>query len=89
MGGMRVRKYVAFKIVVALFCPPAIFWIQFKSAKEIKYMPKTQEEHEQYREDQSRYASFSSGQDRVNSISSLASQTGDLFGSTPNLVSCS
>ena len=87
MGGMRVRKYVAFKIIFALIFPPAIFWIHFKSAKEIKYMPKTQEEHEQNQENQSRYNSFSSGQDRQNSIASFATQTVDLFGSNPNLVS--
>ena len=52
MGGMKIRKYVTWKIITALLFPPAIFAIQFKSAKELQYMPQTQEEHEQEMESQ-------------------------------------
>ena len=52
MGGMKIRKYVTWKIITALLFPPAIFTIQFKSAKELQYMPQTQEEHEQELESQ-------------------------------------
>ena len=52
MGGMKIRKYVTWKIITALLFPPAIFTIQFKSAKELQYMPQTQEEHEQELENQ-------------------------------------
>lgn len=52
MGGMKIRKFVTFKVITALLFPPAIFAIQFKSAKELQYMPQTQEEHEQDMEDQ-------------------------------------
>lgn len=47
MGGMKIRKNVTFKVITALIFPPAIFAIEFKSAKELQYMPQTQEEHEQ------------------------------------------
>jgi hypothetical protein len=47
MGGMKIRKNITYKILLALLFPPAIFAIQFKSAKELQYMPQTQEEHEQ------------------------------------------
>lgn len=52
MGGMKIRKYVTYKVITALLFPPAIFAIQFKSAKELQYMPQTQEEHEQELESQ-------------------------------------
>lgn len=52
MGGMKIRKHVIPKIIMALLFPPALFAIQFKSAKELQYMPQTQEEHEQDLEDQ-------------------------------------
>ena len=52
MGGMKIRKHITYKIITALLFPPAIFLIQFKSAKELKYMPQTQEEHEQELESQ-------------------------------------
>ena len=52
MGGMKIRKFVIYKIITALLFPPAIFAIQFKSAKELQYMPQTQEEHEQEMESQ-------------------------------------
>lgn len=47
MGGMKIRKNVTFKVITALVFPPAIFAIEFKTAKELQYMPQTQEEHEQ------------------------------------------
>lgn len=46
MGGMKIRKHIIFKVITGLLFPPAIFAIQFKSAKELQYMPQTQEEHE-------------------------------------------
>lgn len=52
MGGMKIRKHVIPKIIAALLFPPALFAIQFKSAKELQYMPQTQEEHEQDLEEQ-------------------------------------
>jgi hypothetical protein len=47
MGGMKIHKNITFKVITAIFFPPAILAITFKSAKEIQYMPQTQEEHEQ------------------------------------------
>ena len=44
MGGMKVRQN--YKILAGLLFFPAIFMIHFKSAKELQYMPQTQEEHE-------------------------------------------
>lgn len=59
MGGMKIHKHVTYKIIAALLFPPALFAIQFKSAKELQYMPQTQEEHEQelenHNEDQPGY----------------------------------
>lgn len=49
---MKIRKHVIPKIIIALLFPPALFAIQFKSVKELQYMPQTQEEHEQDLEDQ-------------------------------------
>ena len=46
MGGMKIRKHIILKVITALIFPPVIFTIQFKSAKELQYMPQTQEEHE-------------------------------------------
>ncbi len=43
---MKIRKYVTYKVITALLFPPALFAIQFKSAKELQYMPQTQEEYE-------------------------------------------
>ena len=60
MGGMKIRKYVTYKVITALLFPPAIFAIQFKSAKELQYMPQTQEEHEQELNDVSSISSSSS-----------------------------
>jgi transient receptor potential cation channel subfamily M member 3 len=47
MGGMKIRKNITYKVITALLFPIAIFAIQFKSVKELQYMPQTQEEHEQ------------------------------------------
>ena len=44
---MKIHKQVTFKIIMAILFPPALFAIQFKTAKELQYMPQTQEEHEQ------------------------------------------
>jgi transient receptor potential cation channel subfamily M protein 3 len=60
MGGMKIRKYVTYKVITALLFPPALFAIQFKSAKELQYMPQTQEEHEQELDDISSISSASS-----------------------------
>ena len=46
MGGMKLRKHVILKVITGLVFPPAILAIQFKTAKELQYMPQTQEEHE-------------------------------------------
>jgi transient receptor potential cation channel subfamily M member 3 len=46
MGGMKIRKNIILKVVAGLLFFPAIFMIPFKSAKELQYMPQTQEEHE-------------------------------------------
>ena len=66
MGGMKIRKHVIPKIIIALLFPPALFAIQFKSAKELQYMPQTQEEHEQDLEDQETDSSSSSSSDSEN-----------------------
>ncbi len=56
-----MRKYVTYKVISALLFPPAIFAIKFKSANELKYMPQTEEEHENdLNESLSRYSSNSS-----------------------------
>lgn len=47
IGGMKLRKHITFKVISALIFPPAIFAIEFKSAKELQVMPQTEEEHEQ------------------------------------------
>lgn len=52
MGGMKIRKYITYKVIAALLFPPFIFFIQFKSASELQYMPQTQEEYEQELENQ-------------------------------------
>jgi len=46
MGGMKIRKHIILKVITALIFPPVIFTIQFKSVKELQYMPQTQREHE-------------------------------------------
>ena len=52
IGGMKLKKHVTFKVITALIFPPAIFTIEFKSAKELKFMPQTEEEYEQELENQ-------------------------------------
>jgi transient receptor potential cation channel subfamily M member 3 len=56
MGGMKIHKNVNFKVITAIFFPPAILAITFKSAKELEFMPKTQEEHENNIQEQSNVA---------------------------------
>jgi transient receptor potential cation channel subfamily M member 3 len=67
MGGMKIRKYSTYKVIFALIFVPAIFAIQFKSAKELQYMPQTQEEHEQDQDDTDSQSSCSEGYDELNS----------------------
>lgn len=104
MGGMKIRKYVIYKIITALLFPPAIFAIQFKSAQELQYMPQTQEEHEQDLAEQADSAETVSNDPNNNELfelnnpiiekTSLSSNdvlnisTVDLFSSNRNLVSC-
>jgi hypothetical protein len=57
MGGMKIRKYITYKVIAALLFPPFIFAIQFRSAAELQYMPQTQEEYEQERENKEELAS--------------------------------
>ena len=73
LGGMKIRKYVTYKVIAALLLPPALFAIQFKSAKELQYMPQTQEEHEQEMENQESdsYDSSNQHQDKISFISLL------------------
>ena len=58
MGGMKIHKYVTYKIIAALLFPPCLFLIPFKTAKELQYMPQTQEEHEQELENNSEEAGY-------------------------------
>ncbi|CAF4459742.1 unnamed protein product, partial [Didymodactylos carnosus] len=44
IGGMNVRKYLKWMVLLALFCPFAIFLIDFKSPRELEKMPQTEEE---------------------------------------------
>jgi len=63
MGGMKIRKHITLKVITGLIFPPAIFAIQFKSAKELQYMPQTEEEHEnelEHHEDDQNQSSSSS-----------------------------
>ncbi len=78
MGGMKIRKYVTIKVIAAILFPPAIFAIQFKSAKELQYMPQTQEEHEQELENQDSFSDDSSDQ-AENQL-----ETSQQFNSNPN-----
>ena len=67
MGGMKIRKYATYKVISALIFPPAIFAIQFKSAKELQYMPQTQEEYEQdQNNDSDTQSTASEGYDELN-----------------------
>lgn len=45
IGGMNVRKYLKWMVLLALFFPPALFLIDFKSSKELQLMPQTEEEY--------------------------------------------
>ncbi|CAF3851913.1 unnamed protein product [Rotaria sp. Silwood2] len=51
IGGMNVRKYLKWMVLIALFFPPALFFIDFKSSKELQLMPQTEEEYFQNEED--------------------------------------
>ncbi|CAF4212741.1 unnamed protein product [Rotaria sp. Silwood2] len=51
IGGMNVRKYLKWMVLLALFFPPALFFIDFKSSKELQLMPQTEEEYFQNEED--------------------------------------
>jgi hypothetical protein len=42
---MNVRKYLKWMVLLALFFPPAILLIDFKSSKELQLMPQTEEEY--------------------------------------------
>ncbi|CAF0896318.1 unnamed protein product [Didymodactylos carnosus] len=44
IGGMNVRKYLKWMVLLALFCPLFIFLIDFKSPRELEKMPQTEEE---------------------------------------------
>jgi hypothetical protein len=46
MGGMKMQKYISFKVIGALLFPPFIFKIKFKTVNELKNMPQTEAEHE-------------------------------------------
>lgn len=89
MGGMKIRKHVTYKIITALLFPPAIFAIKFKSAKELQYMPQTQEEHEQDLEDQSEVSISGSDNNIGLTLNGLNSRdvNGDVVdGSDSNIV---
>ncbi|CAF0916482.1 unnamed protein product [Rotaria sordida] len=51
IGGMNVRKYLKWMVLIALVFPPALFFIDFKSSKELQLMPQTEEEYFQNEED--------------------------------------
>ncbi|CAF0940636.1 unnamed protein product [Adineta steineri] len=51
IGGMNVRKYLKWMVLLALFFPPALFLIDFKSSKELQLMPQTEEEYFQNEDD--------------------------------------
>ena len=78
MGGMKIRKYVTYKVITALLFPPAIFAIQFKSAKELQYMPQTQEEYEHDLENQDSLSSSDSSDSRNSSKSNSLIKLNDL-----------
>ncbi len=50
IGGMNVRKYLKWMVLLALFFPPALLLIDFKSSKELQLMPQTEEEYFQSKE---------------------------------------
>jgi len=45
IGGMNVRKYLKWMVLLALFFPPALLLIDFKSSTELQLMPQTEEEY--------------------------------------------
>ncbi len=49
---MNVRKYLKWMVLLALFFPPAILLIDFKSSKELQLMPQTEEEYFQSKKKQ-------------------------------------
>ena len=49
---MNVRKYLKWMVLLALFFPPALLLIDFKSSKELQLMPQTEEEYFQSRIEQ-------------------------------------
>jgi len=81
MGGMKIRKHVILKVLAGLLFPPFIFMIQFKSAKELQYMPQTQEEHEnelENKEDEDDSTSLKSNDDENNNNKSDRISIGSL-----------
>lgn len=69
IGGMNVRKYLKWMVLLGLICPPALYLIDFKSPKELQLMPQTEEEYFQNEEDL-----FDSGDDSDDS-SNKSSET--------------
>ncbi len=51
---MNVRKYLKWMVLLALFFPPAILLIDFKSSKELQLMPQTEEEYFQSKKKKTR-----------------------------------
>ncbi|UJR35885.1 hypothetical protein I4U23_028628 [Adineta vaga] len=51
IGGMNVRKYLKWMVLLALFFPPALLLIDFKSSTELQLMPQTEEEYFQNEDD--------------------------------------
>lgn len=45
MGGLRMRKNTALKVILGIFLPPYILLLEFKSKEELQLMPQTMEEH--------------------------------------------
>ncbi|GAB1601203.1 transient receptor potential cation channel subfamily M member 3 isoform X4 [Argonauta hians] len=45
MGGLRMRKNTALKVILGIFLPPYILLLEFKSKEELLLMPQTMEEH--------------------------------------------
>ena len=71
MGGMKIRKYVTYKVIAALLFPPALFLMQFKTAKELQYMPQTQEEHFHANDVSISDSTSSSDDDSINIVENL------------------
>nr|QHX41567.1 transient receptor potential cation channel subfamily M member 3-like [Octopus vulgaris] len=45
MGGLRMRKNTALRVILGIFLPPYILLLEFKSKEELLLMPQTMEEH--------------------------------------------